>query len=252
MKPLLHYKVIGKGTPLVMIHGFAYGSAIWRNQLEGLSHRCMCIAVDLRGHGESSKSSSDYSLDTFSSDISRVLDELGIEKTVVMGWSMGGFVALRFYLNWPQRVIGLILVSVRTVSPLNINRLHLDEIKQIGYKEHIRLATLRSIHARVDSGVFEEIVNARLKTPKKVALKILDTFKGYNPLAHMPDVKVPTLIIVGRNDIVTPVSDAEYLHKLIAHSQLEILENCGHLPMIENPTHFNVVVSKFLDGVDFS
>src|SRR5512138_2340370 len=115
----LHLEVSGEGPPLVLIHGFTGSTATWSSLRPAFDELCTVIAIDLPGHGKSSVPADPerYRLERFAADLARVLDELGIDRAVVHGYSMGGRTALRFGVEEGDRLAGLILESASSGIP---------------------------------------------------------------------------------------------------------------------------------------
>src|SRR5215510_5338808 len=112
----LAYTRHGEGTPLVLLHGYPLDGSIWSKVVPLLEYQFDIIVPDLRGFGESTTMDTPYTMDTFASDIAELLDHLGIQKTVIVGHSMGGYVALAFARLYTERVIGLGLVSSQAAA----------------------------------------------------------------------------------------------------------------------------------------
>lgn len=171
--------------------------------MTGLSSNARVIGVDLTGHGDSEKPDIVYTPSIFVNDIKKIFDKLGIEKAVLVGSSMGGFVVEEFCAKFPERMLGLVLVGTRGKPTLNIEARAL-EAKQIGYAEHMKKRTRKSFGHNASEELIEETTRLRLKVPEKIALSIQDAYRSYDPIDNLKKIRVPTLIIVGTEDAITP------------------------------------------------
>ncbi|MEP6690960.1 MAG: alpha/beta fold hydrolase [Gemmatimonadaceae bacterium] len=249
----LGYEEAGAGIPLVLVHGFPSNRALWSAQLRGLSRQCRCIAPDVRGFGESDVAPP-YSMDTYADDVAHLLDALEIERAVIGGQSMGGYITFAFWRRHRDRVLGLVLADTRAQA---------DTPDAIA-KRHAMMALARAQGA---SAVADEMVagstgkSTRRRHPELVdsvramyAAAPVEAITGaLEAMASRPDstptlatIDVPTLIVVGEEDVLTPVADSRALHASIAGSRLEILKGAGHVSNAERPAAFNHVLGEFM------
>ncbi len=248
----LYYEVHGDGFPVVFTHGFAGTTWMWHPQTPVLSQKHKFIFWDARGHGQSACPSSpdQYSADILVDDLCRLLGLLNVDRAVVGGLSMGGYLSLRFYMRHPQIVAALILMDT---GPGYRNPSHMAEWNE----EQERRATL--LETQGIEAFADDIATATLDTytPRDLMLK-------QNPvgLAHMArkvvaqhdsrvisnlgEVKVPTLILVGDRD--TPFLKAsEYMAKAIPGAEYVVIPNAGHASNIDNANALNKAVLEFLN-----
>lgn len=247
------YDDVGTGLPVVFLHGFPHNRTLWAPQLGGLMTRARCIAPDLRGFGES-EIRGPYSMDRYADDVIAMLDALQIERAVIAGLSMGGYVAFALWRRHRERVRALILADTRPGADT-------DEAKA-KRREMIALARAKGSGAVGDAQIggmvgkttrerHPDIADAihRMLTVAPVegvvgALEAMIERPDSTPMLETIDV--PTLIIVGDEDVLTPPQEARTMHARIAGSHLEILESAGHVSNVERPAAFNHVVSEFL------
>lgn len=247
----IYYEVHGNGFPVLFTHGFAGTTWMWHPQTPVLSQNYKLILWDAPGHGKSQSPplTHQYSADILVDDICQLLQLLNVEKAVVGGLSMGGYLSLRFYLRHPDMVAALILMNT---GPGYRNLANMTEWNQ-EQERRARLLETRGVEAFADDPA---TVALNTYTPRHLMLR-------QNPvgLAHMArqvvgqhdtlviaalgDIKVPTLIVVGDRD--TPfLKSSEYMAKAIAGAEYVVIPNAGHASNIDNAGAFNKAVLGFL------
>jgi pimeloyl-ACP methyl ester carboxylesterase len=232
---------------------------MWREQVAGIGSIYKVIAPDLRGHGDSPAPEGDYTIDEMADDVIELLDDLGLDVPVVVGGlSMGGYVALSLVARFPQRVRALMLMDTRAAG---------DSPEAAEKREELARAVL----AAGNAGPAVEAMTPRLfaritqeQRPERVAplreLMESNTARGIvgalRAMASRPDrradldaIRVPTLVIVGEDDVVTPPAEAQALADAISGSRLEVIPGAGHLAPYENPAIANSLILRFLDGL---
>ena len=248
------YEDKGQGLPLVLIHGHPFDRSMWRDQVRAFSSDYRVITFDLRGYGETTVIPGTSLLEEFARDIAGLLDDLGVSSIVLLGLSMGGQIALEFYRVFPGRVRALILADT-------FAQLDTDERRQGRYDLAERLMR-DGMHAYADEVLPKMIAPLTIKEQPEVAAHVLSMMCGTSPAGAaaalrgraerqdytllLPEVAVPTLIIVGSNDEFTPLADAEFMRKRIPNSRMAVIEEAGHMPNLERPDDFNRVVAAFL------
>ncbi|HEU5165871.1 MAG TPA: alpha/beta fold hydrolase [Chitinophagaceae bacterium] len=242
---------------IIFIHGFPLNRSMWDMQVEALKDNYRVIAYDIRGHGNSEAGIDEFFIDLFVNDLLRFMKKLRIEKSILCGLSMGGYIALNAVLRYPDRFDGLILNDTQCIADT-------PEIKENRCQAIIRI---------MKNGVEEyadEIINNLFApesfTNKKSAIfavkkMIIGTTKqslcnALHALAerketcdHLPEINIPVLIMVGKEDKITPIAAAQLMHERILNSKLEIIQHAGHLSNLENPTAFNTHLVTFLEIV---
>jgi 3-oxoadipate enol-lactonase len=231
----IHYIEQGAGSPLILLHGLSDDFALWIPLLPAFSENHRAIAMDLRGHGKTSKPQTPYSIELFSKDLQAFCNALGIQTCDVVGFSLGGAVAQQFALDHPERVRSLVLLSTFNAVDAELE----------GALENLR----RSINVGGLSAFFDEAVKlvlppefaaankSALAEAKRICLStnspgallnVIDACVGFDVAREEARISQPTLIISGRLDVFTPLRMAEQLHLGIAGSELRILEGVGH------------------------
>jgi len=231
----LAYSRRGKGTPLVLLHGFPLDHHLWDDVSLLLEDKFDLILPDLRGFGESTTVDVPYSMDDYASDIAGLLDQLGIQKTAVAGHSMGGYVALAFAKLYPERVSGLALISSQVLADP-------PERKEGRYKSAADVSE-KGIGGVVEAMTSKFTSDARLQV---VARAIMEKQKpdGYigalKAMAERMDstsllstFKFPVLVIHGEADALIPVARAREVNAAVPDSHYVELKDTGHVPMLE-------------------
>ena len=249
---------------ILFLHGFPFDHSMWRYQLGFFETEFRCIAPDLRGHGGTVEigqpigqppAKQDVTIDLLADDVIALLDKLhlGQHKITVCGLSMGGYIAFALWRKIPHRIERLILADTKATpdSPEARARrgAQADKVKASGPQSISAgmLETLLTTENRTNVVGME----VRRMIESTQAQGIVNTLHA---LANRPDstdtlatINVPTLVVVGAEDKLTPVSDAEYMQERLPHpAPLAIISRAGHLSPLENPNAFNLVLSDFL------
>ncbi len=244
----------GSGEPIVFIHGYPLNRQMWDEQVRDLSSVARCIAIDLRGHGESQAPLWLATVDLFADDVAGLLDHLGVQRATVCGFSMGGYVAFAFYRRHTDRVRALVLADTRPQA---------DSLEG----KQGRFAAAQTAHER-GAGAIAEGMLPRLLTPASIegrpdlvraARAIMESTPvtgiaaDLMAMAERPDsvdmlsgIKVPTLVVVGEEDALTPPADARLMAERIPGARLVTIPGAAHLSNMEQPQAFNQALRDFL------
>ena len=252
----LHYEDVGRGEPaLVLLHAFPLHSGMWAPQLEALSTERRVVAPDLMGFGQSDAPESlfRYTMLGYADLLVGLLDALGLERVVVGGLSMGGYVAFALLREYAERVAALILADTRaaadTAEVFERRTDQQDQVARIGTTALIEtlLAGLLSEHTKANRLELVEQVRRLMANPPAGFIGALEAMK------HRPDateelarISVPTLVVVGEDDGPSPPAVARDMHERIQGSELVVLPRAGHLSNLEAAEEFNAAVADFL------
>ena len=261
----------GAGPAIILLHGFPFNRSMWREQIEFLSgHGYRVIAPDLRGLGENvaqtsvcdSSSSADHTLksvplatmEIMARDVAALMDELKIDRAVICGLSMGCYVAFELIHLFPSRVKALVLCGPRAQGA--------DEAEKASREAQAQRVLHEGMGFAVESISKSLLAAATVKDKPNVVARVtemvLQTDPGGAAAAQrgmamrrdfsndLPNVKVPTLIISGREDGVRTPADAEFIECRIKGSRLVVIDDAGHLMNMERPEAFNHVMLDFL------
>lgn len=256
MDTILYEKYGSADTSLVFIHAFPLDGRMWMQQVLHFKDRYTVIIPDLRGFGKNNGNEEFIpSIETYSNDILQLLDQLNIEKAVLCGLSLGGYIALRCMQKFPQRISRLILADTKAENDDNtglLSRMNtLDLLQQDGKKEEVLDALLPKLISK----------NAFSNSPS-IVQDVRSMMKGQHPLAMahataamamrlnsteaLKKIDVPVLLIAGSNDQITPPECAYRMQQQINNSTVVVIEHAGHLSNLEDPVAFNAALDDFL------
>ena len=252
------YDDVGAGQPVVFVHGFPHNRTFWAPQTGALVDRSRCIAPDLRGFG-GTPSAPPYSMDQYADDVVALLDALRIEQAVVAGLSMGGYVAFALWRRHRRRVRALLLADTRAGADSDETRAKRHEM--------IALARAKGSSAVADAmmpgmvgkstreknaGLVDAMYQMMQSAPVEGVVGALEAMIARpDSTPTLATIDVPTLVVVGEEDALTPVKEARAIHDAIPSSRLEILAGAGHASSFERPAAFNHVVSEFLGMLQY-
>ena len=258
----VRFSQASEGTPVVLIHGLGASVVTWSENMEALAQHHQVFALDLPGHGDSDKPEIDYSVPSGAHFLAAFLDALGLASAALIGNSVGGLLALRTALSYPQRVSHLVLVDAaglgREVSWfLRLASLPLlgELLERPNVQSTDGLArSISSNPAAVDATVLEELKRVRnLKGAKRAVLKAIRSCIGLRglkadhiELSRLSRIKIPVLVVWGEEDRVLPVVHAYRIAQHVKNVRVEVFPGCGHWPQMEDARRFNALVLDFL------
>ena len=239
---------------LLLIHGFPQDHTLWDPQLGPFNAVANTLAPDLRGFGNNTDYSELVTMETFAKDLRGLLDHHGIERAVLCGLSMGGYIAMAFLEQWPERVEAVILCNTRstgdTAEGKEGRRATARDASEKGsaviaramIPKVLSAATLRD---RPDIVTHVETMMARQR-PEGIAAASLGMAQRPDRTAVLKAVKVPVLIITGDADELMPLATSQAMAAAMPGAQLVVLPKAGHLSNVEAPEQFNATVIDFL------
>lgn len=248
----------GQGIPLVLLHGFPLARAMWQPQGNALRGSQRVLLPDLRGLGETSGFDGIPSIDQMADDVAALLDHLQIAEPVVLGGlSMGGYVSLAFARRHPQRLRGLILADTRAEADGAEARTNRDKMIALVEKEGPGAVIEQMLPKLVAPATLSrraDVVTAlrrmgQAQTTAGVANAVRALRDRPDSTPGLRDIRVPTLVIVGEEDGITPPSAAAALTAGIAGARQVVIPHAGHMSNMEQPAAFNEAVREFLGGL---
>ena len=242
-------RVSGAGAPLVFVHGFTTTAEFWREQIEAFSSRYRVVRINLPGHGVSPRPEGrDYTIPAFADDVLGVFRALEIDEAVLIGLSMGGTVAQSFTLSHPGRVRALVLVGATPHGlgeDVNVDNV-MKAIDELGVVTASQNVIERSFGRAAGAGLVAFAKEEVAQTPAFVARQAIASLNASDSRGRLGEIGVPTLVVVGDEDIITPPTESAVLAEGIPDSRLEVIADAGHFPMLEQPQVFNRVLGDFL------
>ena len=250
----ISYTDTGNGRPLVLIHGYPFNSSLWADQIPALSNGYRVIAPDLRGFGETDASQEPSTMNSLAADVARLMDHLEIPRATIGGLSMGGYVALAFYKQFTSRVRALVLADTRAQADTEEAKQTRAQQAEKALSEGMagiadamlpKLLTPETVSKHPE--IVKRVRDMMLKTkPEGAAAALRGMAERDDQTELLPRISVPTLILVGAEDAITPVADSEKMHQAIAGSSLVVLDHAGHVSNIERARQFNDALLHFL------
>lgn len=258
-------------APVILLHGYPFDRSMWREQIDFLNAREYQVAApDLLGpitmddklqfvdepiEGETNRQAEDCrTMVDMARDVEGLMNAFRIDQAVVCGLSMGGYVAFEFFHLFPARVRGLILAGTRAPADneqeKQVRLQQADQMLTKGMSEVAESSVPKLLSPRTLAEKPEVVARLRemilRADPKSAAAAQLGMAARRDYTDDLASIDVPTLVIVGRDDPIRPVADAEFVHKGIRNSRLEIIEDAAHMTNMEQPETFNRAALSFL------
>jgi 3-oxoadipate enol-lactonase len=253
----LAVEIQGEGPAVLFIHGYPHDRRIWAHAvatLDGFRR----VAPDLRGMGQSDAPDLGYSIETYAGDLAALLDTLGIEDAVLCGLSMGGYVALEFVRRWRKRVRALVLMDTRAEADSADARRARDTAAATAREEGAAavadalLPRMLSRGTHADSPeTTEEVRRMMAATPVAGMVGALGAMRDRADSTELlPGLAgLPTLVIVGADDVLTPPTEAQAIAAAVPGARLSVIAGAGHLPPVERPAETTAALREFLEGL---
>ncbi len=262
----LCYEILGKedGHPILLVHGFGVKKEVWMAQVGDLSQHFKVIRFDNRGSGKSSRPSG-TNMDIFTEDIKNFLDYLQIEKTHVIGWSLGGMIAQNFVLKYPEKVDKLILICTvpgypTEEAPEIYKKMRLYEL-EIGpekafwetaranyystYRREMEKDPKKKYFDIWSAEDFIKFLSLDPSTPQDI-INQAEALKTHNTFDRLKEINNQTLLIAASHDRLTPQVTMEEMHQQIPNSSLTVIEKAGHYAPMTRTPEVNKAIIEFL------
>lgn len=248
----------GSGKPIILLHAFPLSRKMWIKNLDSIvKANCRIITPDLRGFGESSNFADINSMEAMAQDVSELLDSLKIEKAVIGGLSMGGYVAFNFFRLFPRKVAALVLCGTNSAADTNEKRQTryemVEKIEEKGSEALIEdmLPNLVSDFTKANNKKLMTDLGQMFADADRqaliAALRGMAERESHDEL--LKSINIPTILIFGEADSITDLDVARSMQKRISASELFTIKNAGHYSNLEQPDLFNNVLLSFLSRV---
>ena len=255
----IYYQTQGDGEPLVLVHGYPLSGDLFREQRDGLSDDYTVITVDLRGYGRSTGADGDETIGTYASDVLAVLDELGVDRALIGGMSMGGPIVFSMYQEDPERFRGMLLIDTiaAAASPPEAGTwMGTVELVRNGGVDALPTAFMDEFvtgQGRMDRPELTEylagIINEASEDAAIAGAMALANRPDFQPL--LDEIDVPVLVLVGLQDTVYPFEISRRMADTIgSNAQVAILDDASHAAIIERGDRANDAIRSWADDVE--
>ncbi len=249
---------VGKknSLPVIFVHGFPYDHNMWENQIDKLKSKYNCITYDIRGLGKSNPGDGQYTMESFVDDLEAVMEETGVIKPVLCGLSMGGYISLRAVEKMEEKFSGLILCDTKSNADTNEVKLNraadVKKINSEGVKNFTREFIRKCFTADFmenHSDKFTEIIeNSAQYSPVGLKGCLLAMAGRTDTTVYLSQIKIPTLVVCGEEDRLTPPDTMKKLSGMILSSKFHTIPGAAHMSPVENPNLFNKYLLDFLNN----
>lgn len=249
--------VTGAGPAVLLLHAFPLGLVMWDEQAAALADAYRVVRFDCRGFGGSPPGDGLLTMERIADDAAAVLERLGLPSAVVGGLSMGGYAALALVRRHPERIRALVLADTRagadSPEAKATRAAQAEKVRREGAAAIADAVLPKLLGATSHRERPELVARVRRIVEANPPRGITDALAGLAARADstptLREIRVPTLVVVGEEDTITPRSEAEGLQRGIGGSELAAIPRAGHLANMENPAEFNRRLRSFLDGL---
>jgi pimeloyl-ACP methyl ester carboxylesterase len=251
------YEIQGNGSPVVLLHPFPCHREFWNPIAPALNSRYRLIIPDLRGHGDSEIGEGPALMEKHARDVARVLDAAGASKAAFIVCSIGGYILFEFWRRFRERVTALVLCDTRPqpdTPEARSNRLKAAADVLEGGTEPFIESMIPKLMGRTTVGTRPDLVDGarrmmRKMSPQDISLVQRGMAERPDSVGDLKTINVPTLIVMGEEDVLSTVADGELMRQSIAGSQLKVVPKAGHYAPWEQPELVGKILRQFLDDV---
>lgn len=241
-------------TAIVFIHAFPFCSRMWDKQVEGLQNTFRIITPDLRGFGYSEPGDGIFTIDSYVSDLISIIDSLQLEKPVVCGLSMGGYIVLRALELYQPKFRAAILADTKAeadTNPFKVKRFEQIQMIRNGQRDAFTEGFVKAALSEKNYTEKPELVEFLKKMvgwqkDQAIMSGLLTMAARTDTTDLLEKVELPILIIAGKDDRLTPPEYSKIIYGKTKNSDIIIIPEAGHLPNLENPDEFNKSILKFM------
>ena len=247
-------EVNGTGPALLLLHAFPLGLAMWEPQAAALAESHQVVRFDCRGFGGSPPGDGLLTMERIADDASGILDRLGLPSATVVGVSMGGYAAFALVRRHPERIRALVLADTRagadSAETKATRAAQAEKVRREGARAIADAALPKLLGSTSHRERPQLVARVRQIIEANPPRGITDALAGLAARADSTptrrEIRVPTLVVVGEEDTITPITEAEALHHGITGSRMAVIPRAGHLSSLENPDEFNRQLRSFL------
>ncbi|HVB79960.1 MAG TPA: alpha/beta fold hydrolase [Candidatus Binataceae bacterium] len=245
---------MGEGKLVICMHGIGGNRTNWHDQIPEFGRHFHAASWDARGYGRSDDYEGPLEFHDFARDLARVLDHFGARKAHLIGLSMGGLIAMDFHALFPERVASLTLCDTLPgfghLSPEQSRefiRLRLEPLRAGKELKEIAVGVAQSLIGKSSPPpAFQRLVDSMCALHKQSYIKTIEGTANSGLQIELEKIRVPTHVVVGEDDLLTPPALARSIAERISGARLTIIKSSGHLPNLERPLEFNAAVLPFL------
>jgi 3-oxoadipate enol-lactonase len=243
-----------KHKPIIFIHGFPYDHKMWKAQIDELSEKYFCVTYDIRGLGDSPAGEGQYTMESFVDDLESILQQLKLNKPVLCGLSMGGYISFRALERMEEKFSAIVLCDTRSEADNNEGKLkRASAIKRINteglapFAKDFITNCFGDDYKKNSKEEFEkQIAKSSSFNPAGVKGCLLAMLGRNDTTDYLSKIKIPALVICGENDVLTPPTVMKPLAEKINGVEFVIIKNCGHMSPIEKPKEVTEAIKNFL------
>ena len=254
----------GTGQPVLLVHGFPLDHSMWDSQIEALSEHARVIAPDLRGFGKSPLGPVDpthgITMERYADDLAEFLNELGIgpeQPVAFVGLSMGGYIGWQFVRKYASRLRALVLLDTRSIADTDEARAgRIKMAENVAEWGSGRVAEMMGpkLAAPITFETKPQVITALRRvvvstSPAAIAASQRGMAARSDMTSFLPQIDMPTLVIVGDQDVISPPAEMQAIAAAIPNAEFVVIPNSGHMTTMENPEAVNAALSKFIEGL---
>jgi pimeloyl-ACP methyl ester carboxylesterase len=241
----------GTGLPIVLIHGFGLNRSIWKAMAENYLSEHTVILPDLRGHGESQATKGAFAMDILAEDLVALLDFLNYDKAVICGHSMGGYVALAFAEKFPEHLSGLGLITTHAAADSKAKQKdRYQMVEAVREKGTVALAESLAPKLTKEDSVRRQCQQILAGTnPDGIIGALMGMAERPPRMDLLPEIEGPALVVAGKEDQIIEVEIAQQMAGSLTQGRFLLIEDAGHMPMIEAPKALGEGLSWLLSKV---
>lgn len=252
----IHYEVAGSGPAVVLLHAFPLHLGLWDDVVAPLAVKNTVIRFDARGFGGSASGDALLTMERIADDAALLMDHLRIDSAIVGGCSMGGYASLAFARRHSSRLRGLVLIDTRAAADTAEARANRGQLAAKVLQEGSRAASDAFLPRVLGATTNKDRADVRAKvkdmmlgaSPRAIADALHGIAARADSTSFLREIRVPTLVMCGEEDVLTPLADAKVLADGIGGATLAVISKSGHLPSLETPAEFVSALRTFLDS----
>jgi 3-oxoadipate enol-lactonase len=250
------YEILGDGPPIVLLHPFPTQHTLWLPAAEALTSRYRVILPDLRGHGESSAGEGPGEMEKHAADVARVLDDAGVGRAVLVGWSIGGYILFECWRRYPERIVGIGLCNTRpqadTAEGRAVRLRAAADVMERGTEAYLDTLIPKLFGQTSHDMRPDRVASARaiMRMPPKHIAQVQEGMASRpDSVPTLSSIHVPTLIVMGEEDVLASAADGELMRQRITGSELRVVAKTGHYTAWERPDEAGRLLRQFADGL---